>query len=306
MSVFKKILAFLLAVLAGLMTLPPGKIEAVQDLPSSSLGVSPAIIEEVLAPGEKKEATITLFNVTNAFLPVRGSVAGFVVNEAIPPEKRAAFDASSWVSLEPADLILPPNEHQEVKVVIAIPPEAEPGGHYATIYFQVLVSLGENLPQNLAVAPRVGVLALFSVKGEISRSLSPGKPKVGRLNRPGEINFALPVTNQGNVHLLPPAVLEISRPSGEEVASLAVPSRIILPGTTRTFSLSWPDSKLWGRFRAQSFWDLGSGEAIASPPVFFWVVPWPAIIAFLLLILGIIFFRRRLFLALRALFGSTP
>lgn len=276
----------------------------------SALGVSPAVLEEVLGPGEEKKLKIRVFNVTNFPLPIKGSVKNFTPNEEISEEAKRIFDASTWFKIDPADFILQPQENKEITVTILPPKEAEPGGHYATIYFQPLLPVEVLSPQTAYVAARVGVLAFLIVKGEITEKASLTDLTVPALQQFGPVNFKLGVKNEGNVHLLPAGQVTVWDWRGREVAKLPLTPSQVLPQTTKEFKFVWPKKYLLGRFRAQAQISYGAPQASASSSLReFWVVPWVplSLVVFLLTGFGTFFIlvRKRLRLALTVLLHGS-
>ena len=122
----------------------------------SALSASPAILETVLELDKVTTTSVTIQNNTNFPLPIKGSVSAFLSTEKINEENKDTFNASRWFSLEPADFILQPNEVKKVEVTINPPKGAEPGGHYATIYFRPLI------PQDAVSSGSTISLALVS------------------------------------------------------------------------------------------------------------------------------------------------
>ncbi|MCJ7829497.1 hypothetical protein MUP50_00185, partial [Patescibacteria group bacterium] len=142
-----------------------------QETPNqSALGIAPAIIELVLDPGKRKETKVSVFNITNFPLPIKGHVKSFLPENS--SDSSEIFDASSWFKLEPSDFILQPRENKEIKIIVKPPLKAEPGGHYATIYFQPLLPVEVLSPQTAYLTARIGVLAFLIVKGEITEEAS--------------------------------------------------------------------------------------------------------------------------------------
>jgi len=303
----------LIAGVLGYLLVPPAAAqEATMSAQprQSALGVSPAIVELVLDPGQRSETTVSVFNVTNFPLPIKGSAASFTAKEDIPPGARNVFDASAWIELEPADFILQPRERKEVTISLTPPEGAEPGGHYATIYFQPLIPMEVLSPQTAYLTARVGVLAFLIVRGDIVEEASLGGIQTAKFRQFGPVEFVLPFKNEGNVHLLPSGEIVIADFRGREVEKLTISPVIVLPETTRELVVPWPKKYLWGKFTARTEVRYGSGpESLAGDPVEFWVVPWlPLVILLGLLTFLIIFYilaRKRMGLALKVLLGRA-
>lgn len=282
-----------------------------QDQPrQSALGVSPAIFELVLDPSEEKTTKVTVLNIINFPLPVKASVKSFLVEEEIPAEAKEIFDASSWIKVDPADFILQPRENKEINITISPPKKAEPGGHYATIYFQPLVPVEVLSPQTAYVVARVGVLAFLIVKGEIIEKASIGNLQTADFQQFGPLEFKISFKNEGNIHLLASGSLGIWDWWGKEVAKLDFKPTMVLPKTSQELTDVWPKKYLLGKFSAQAKLVYGSeNKASESQRIEFWVVPWiPILVLIWVLTCFVIFLiigRKRMGLAIKVLLGKT-
>jgi len=296
-----------------------GSAEAGEEMPimhlgnavpdKSALGVSPAIIELVLEPGGVKEKSITVFNVTNFPLPVKGSAESFFVVEDVEQEARDIFDVSLWITIEPADFILQPQEKKEIQITIDVPGEAEPGGHYASLYFQPLIPEQVLSPQTAFLTARVGALGFFVVRGEITEKASLESLEVKKFRQFGPVDFKAPIVNQGNVHILPSGELTVTDILGREVKKIKLTPTAVLPRTTKKLEATWDKKFLLGKFKVQAKVSYGSeNRELISDPTVFWVVPWLplSVGGGLLTFLAVfcIMFRKRVVLAVRVLFGS--
>lgn len=291
-----------------LLTFP--RVFAQEQSRQSALGVSPAIIEIVLDPGKKKETKVSVFNVTNFPLPIKGSVKSFVPKEEIAEEAEEIFDASAWIKINPADFILQPREKKEVKITIIPPQEAEPGGHYATVYFQPLVPVEVLSPQTAYLTARVGVLVFLIVKGEIVEKAWLGDLQTVKFRQFGPIEFTALFRNEGNIHLLPSGEIKIFDFRGREVETLKISPVTILPKATKELVVKWPKKYLFGKFTTQAKILYGSEhKKLESDPIEFWVVPWIPILfsigALTFFTIFLILVRGRLILAFKVLIGKA-
>lgn len=211
----------------------------------NSLGVSPAIMEMVLTPGETVKKSIKIFNNSNRPLPIKASVRDFLPVDDIVIDE--SVSAKSWVQIEPADFILEPQKVREILLTISPPLSAEPGGHYASIFLNPVLpeGMGVNGPQALA---RISVSQLFLVKGEIrekmvlERILAPSLVW-GKKDIPIEISLK----NEGNVHSLPRGGIVVFK-DGKAEESLALDSKIVLPRNSSKIELAF-QPKRFGKYR---------------------------------------------------------
>jgi hypothetical protein len=276
----------------------------------SALGVSPAIIEEVLTPGKPTAFTLTVSNVTNFPLPVKGMVRDFTVQSAdLQTADRDRLDASKWFTLDEPDFIIQPHQVRTIKASIQPPADASPGGHYATIFFQPLVPEEALSVSTAYMNARVGVLAFTVVKGDITQKLSIATP----LHAPGVIQrgnatFSFALKNNGNVHLLPSGTLTIYNGRNKAVAALHLPPGIILPNETKTYDIPWQPPEPVGKYRGQLSLRYGDDNTrLPQQDATFVIIPWMGMSAALVIFVGGVLFihktRRRWHKAWRALRG---
>ncbi len=288
------------------------QITFAQEQNQSALGIAPAIVELVLTPGKRSQTIISVSNVTNFPLPIKGSVksfAGFEQESMEVSMYSEIFDSSSWMKIEPTDFILQPRERKEIKIIINPPLKAEPGGHYATVYFQPLLPVEVLSPQTAYLSARIGVLTFLVVKGDIQEKASlENLPRIP-FRQFGPIDFKIPLKNEGNIHLNPSGEVLIKNIWGKEVAKLNLSSKIILPHTIRDLDFKWDKRFLLGKYHAQINISYGTEHQKLTGEIDFWVIPWLSIIlVFGVLTTILIFFiilRKRMGLALRVLLGKA-
>lgn len=274
----------------------------------SALGISPAIIELILERGGTREKKISVFNVTNFPLPVKGKAESFFVVEDLEPGAEEIFDVSSWITIEPADFILQPQEKKEIQVTINVPEEAEPGGHYAALYFQPLIPVEVLSPQTAFLTARVGTLGFFVVKGEIVEEAELEEIEVARVQQFGPVDFGIPIKNSGNVHILPSGKITVTDIFGREREAIELAPTTVLPHTSKVIEGQWEKKFLLGRFVVEAEVSYGSpGRELTAGPVVFWVVPWVFLLGggglLTIILFFCIMFRKRAVLAFRVLFG---
>ena len=199
---------------------------------AASITVSPPKHEFNVDPGASISDVISITNGDAADLVLETSVADFIAEgEAGKPsfveqEDESAFSMSAWVSFPSGLIVVPAGEKIEVPFSIAVPEDAEAGGHFGTVFFSPVTS-GTGA---VAVKQKVGVLLLVSVsgdvieKGELSVFGAFGKgtePDDVAIKNPGRIfqsfpiTFATRITNTGNVHIKPVGSITIKNMFGK-------------------------------------------------------------------------------------------
>ena len=265
-----------------------------QETPSyseSSLGISPAILELILTPGIETDTEIVVFNSTKFPLPIKSTVESFIANESFIGSETIVshdvFDSSSWFSVEPEDFIIQPNEEKVVTVKVFPPENAEPGGHYATIFFQPLIPEAFLSESATNLTTKVGALALSIVSGDIVESAEVASIEVPKLNQYGPVSLGTPITNTGNVHLLPSGSISIENMFTHKTTELAISPGTVLPKTQRVFKVDFGSKLMFGRFKALSHIKYGSSNKdLFTEETEFWVIPWILILVVITMLTG--------------------
>lgn len=240
-----------------------------------ALGVSPAINELVVERGKPAAMRITVTNVTNESMPVRALTERLVPLEPIDPGHSALFNASDWLHIDQPDFILQPKQGRDVRITVTPPPNAEPGGHYSTVYFTPLSQLDPQKGSTLYLGSKVGTLLLLVVKGDIIQKASITALDAPLVAQQGPATLSVNLHNSGNVHLTPHGHIMIVDMWGREVRRLPLPPTLLLPKTQKSIPLQWDTRGQFGMFRAQAIVTYGSAQiTLASPTRAFLAGPW--------------------------------
>ncbi len=210
--------------------------------PVEALTLVPPSLEFSGTPGQSIDTTVKLFNETNEAVTVTTSTANFgAKGETGEPD--FAFDApladlASWIKTDVTSVTLQPRETVEVPVKIEVPVGAEPGGHYAGIFFG---SGGEGQSQ-LSIKSQLGSLVIIRVAGNIRETGTvtefAASPKThNRL----PVDFFLRLQNSGNVHFRPKGFVTIRNMFGGVSATLPINPKegAVLPNSIRRFDMTW-------------------------------------------------------------------
>lgn len=260
---------------------------------ASALAVSPAILEQVLEPGKPAAFTLQVSNITNFPLPVKAMVRNFVVQSPdLEKTERERLDASQWFTIQEPDFILQPKQTRTVKGILQPPADAEPGGHYATIYFQPLIPQQALSPATAYMNSQVGVLAFLIVKGDITRTVEyANNLHAPNLVQGGPVNFTFSLRNTGSVHAMPTGKLSLYDSQGRLAHQLALPINVILPDGTKEYTLAWENAPAIGMYRAELEVTYSSdAPPLPKQSVTVWIVPWISITAGLIIGVAILVF----------------
>ncbi len=305
----KKLFIFSLFFLffAGLISFP---------LPSFALTVSPAKFVISADPGDKIVTGMKIRNDLTETLTFYPTIEKYTTRGGEEPVFYPEnFGLPVWIKTDPAQVTLAGGEWAEISLTIEVPKDAEPGGHYAVIFWSSANPEGQG--PGVGIVTRVGALVLLEVSGNVieSAEITAFNP-AGKFLTHLPVNFSYDFKNTGNVHLKPAGGITIKNIFGKTLANLNVnPAQgYALPQTIRTFSYSfWAPKRgvqkiqeiketgflaelkkemagfALGFYRADLNLEYGNGDVIKTvkAKTYFFVIPWHLLIV-AVLALGIL------------------
>lgn len=305
-------------------------VQAAAAQQASRLSVSPVTFELNADPGDTLTNQVKVTNLSDAELQLETRVENIAgtgqQGQVKLTEESTTYSLSTWVTTTPARFTVKAKQSQTIDFTIKVPANAEPGGHYGSLLVGTIAS---DKPDGTgaAVAQRIGSLLLVKVSGnakeqarlshfiaksftgETEESTTPdGKTKVivpknrtslgakGDLYiQKGPVAFDIMLENSGNVHFRPAGFVTISNIFGKKVAELPIEQRNVFPGSERQLTVVWPKANLWGGFyKAQLLAVYGSNNQQLTADTSFWAFPLTAAIAIVVVLLILIFARRRI------------
>lgn len=267
---------------------------------TNAITVSPVIIEHEVAPGMKVSGKLTITNDASQEETYYTSIQSFVPDGEEGGQKylEEGMDSGlpSWFKLSSNAEKLKPSESAEVGYELLIPADAEPGGHYATVFF----STTPNNPENrtgVGLTAKTGIIFLINVMGDIKEEANIESFTVNH-----KIISALPaamslrIRNTGSVHFRPKGTLTVRNMWGGIVARVPANPKnsAVLPNSIRRLDTWWAKSldipkttsfkdgliNEWknfalGRYVATVDVKYGTKNLPLEPKtVSFWVFPW--------------------------------
>lgn len=216
--------------------------------PAKALTIVPPSLEYSVKPGDSIQAKIKLFNEGQTATTVFASIANFTAKgEQGEPDfqfQDTPTGTASWIDAPAGALTIQPNDRIEIPVTINVPKNAEPGGHYASVFFGTDPSLKAKEGGQVTVRSLIGTLVILRVDGEVRESASVasfgvagGKKNLSSL----PVNFDLRIKNTGNVHIRPQGTILIKNLFGGETTTLNLndANGAVLPNSIRDFSVTW-------------------------------------------------------------------
>lgn len=273
-----------------------------------SIGISPLIFEMTANPGDAIENFMKIYNPsTESTIVIKMEVediaptgeAGHVVVE---PAETESYSISRWVTMEPVEIELRPNEEKFVKFTIRVPENAEPGGHYGTVLASTKSVSGPE-GTGVGIVTRTGSLVLLTVPGIMQEELLINDFSAPRYSECGPIPFEIRFENTGTIHLRPKGLITVTDWLGKKITDISLTEKNVLPKGIRKFEASWDQKWLWGgKYTATLTGSYGANNTQLIPVVItFWVFPWKIGLGTLILIILLILSRKRWLAAFRIL-----
>lgn len=279
-----------------------------------AITVSPVLFDFEIQPGAKQQAKITVVNDANEIQAFTLNAQNFIASgedgsQQYLDEERPS-DLASWVVPDQPTIEIEPGASRDFPFLISVPENADPGGHYATIFFTR--SSGKSDDSGVGIAEQIGVLLLVTVPGDVREAIDVDSFQVKHavMSRlPAEFEFRL--RNLGSVHVRPKGTLVIKNILGSVVARVpGNPNKsAILPNSVRRIDSGWartmdiPEGEegFWtemqnewknfaiGRYTASIDMTYGSNNTqIPVQSVSFWVLPWHLVLIALLMLFAVI------------------
>ncbi|HVS58345.1 MAG TPA: hypothetical protein VHD60_01250 [Candidatus Saccharimonadales bacterium] len=267
-----------------------------------ALEIAPPLLTLKSDPGRTVKATLQLRDITKSPLVVNNEINDFVANgeDGTPKILLGSSDANNpfslknWINPLPS-FTLNPGKIATLDLIIDVPANASPGGHYGIIRFTGTPP-GLN-GSGVALSASLGALVLLTVNGNLKHDLSVASFTVDHNGKKGSffesppLNFTLKLKNNGNVQEQPTGHIVVSDMFGKAVAGVNVnlEQRNVLPASTRQFTApldknNLGNKRLFGRYHAVITVTYAGGKKLTAS-LTFWVIPYKLIIG---LVIGVI------------------
>ena len=222
---------------------------------AAGMTIIPPKFELFANPGDIVTESIRLKNESN--LPQSFSVlvedfstageGGRVVLEE--DENQSTYSLKKWIRLSSDKVLLQPNQETVFPYSISVPIGAEPGGHYASVLFELGGSgdVGEGVT---SVKHRIGSLVLLRVSGDVTEEATVESFSTAKYQRKGPVEFDLRVKNDGTTHIRPNGTIVIKNIFGRKVDEIPFTGWNVFPGTIREMITPWNKSSLLGVYTA--------------------------------------------------------
>ena len=231
--------------------------------------VEPSRVQVAVPAGKRRGQTLTVKNARkDSAIHLTVYVLDVVFlpdgTQEFPPSGSTDWSCAQWVQFTPAELNIPPNSTQEVRVSVTTPPEAT-GGHYAMLFFETGPSYDE---QGIGVNFRVGALVEAVVPGTEQYDAA---LKALTMTPPATVEADL--FNGGNVLIRPRGRVKIFEAGGRKIRDVVFnPNALsVLPKTLRRLTTTLQEPLPSGAYQVRVEIDYGArtlivGERSAEVP----------------------------------------
>lgn len=316
-TTFKRVFTAVLATMLLVSTLAVTRAVQAQDTGGSGLRISPTRSELSIVPGDSREITQTVRNVTQSPVTVQPVLNDFESDGVSgepklvgDPAEVSRYSLREFITL-PEDFDLEPEEEREVTVSVNVPESAAPGAYFGSVLYRAAPQGDEGSGQ-VALVASVGSLVLLEVPGDITEQIQINDISAYLEDSPGSLFTKQPDTvgveiqNLGNGFSQPFGKVSVKDWRGNEVfiyeLNDTTPRGNILPDSTRLFTnelynievktvngeeqierispIKWP-----GRYTITGNLSHGTSGEIFTVSSSFWYIPvWLIIVILVVLV----------------------
>ena len=205
---------------------------------AAGVTISPPKFEFEIEPGNTVVGEVKIVNNEDQALFLSTNVQDFIAGgetgtpQFINPEDNdESISLGMWVQVVEPEFTIEPRSKKSVQFTITVPENAEPGGHYGTIFFAPPGGEGQ-----LSVVQQIGALVLVRVKGDVKEEgaletygvydLEEGATFEDAVEKSFyekvPVDFVIRYKNNGNVHIKPAGKIEIFNTFGKQLDKIGL------------------------------------------------------------------------------------
>ena len=217
---------------------------------SYAVTIAPAKVEFNVNPGDEIKFSIYTRNDGEAATYLYSVVKWFTEDEGGTKIWVEDVPEIEWVKI-PEKVSAPPGEMIEVPVVINVPQDAPPGGHFLAIGFGTAPAKQKG--SGISIGVNVLSLVYINISGNRIDKISVSEFNAKKVYFSFPVKFAYKIKNEGNTYVRPTGDIEISNIFGRLVANLKVNERElqILPGKEKVLENEWKTNFAFGPYKAK-------------------------------------------------------
>ena len=249
-----------------------------------------------LAPGEKEQVQLRIRNNSTQPINIRTTARDFMLDldgqTPIPltdQELTSRWSLADWLLIAPVEQTVGPQSTVAVSVLIEVPEDALPGGHYAMVTHEPVSGISNPTDESAsAISQKVGSLFYVVVDGLIHEEAFIRDFTFPKFTEIGPVDFSFYVDNQSDIHIRPQATVEIYNIFNQKIDTIPVESKNVFPLYNRAFSGQW--DRVWGHgfYTAKLILSYGEQGNIAIASTSFWLLPLKLLLTALLIVLVLV------------------
>jgi hypothetical protein len=224
---------------------------------AETLTIIPPRVTTAANPGDTVRQYLRIRNDSETNITYTTDIENFTARgdegdvDFVDDADNSSFSMAKWMTVEPSRFTIPTGQEVRLEVIIKVPTNAEPGGHFASVIIKRAVTENSNVT-GAQIESRVGSLFLMSVAGNVTE-----KAKVDVFRAQQAFYQTLPATlelrtiNEGNVHIQPRGTITVTDMFGRKVTELPLTQANVLPGAARIARTTWDTNGFFiGRYTA--------------------------------------------------------
>ncbi len=287
----KKIIAII-----ALFTILPYSIFGLQDKVFAQekkreiIRISPFIFNVTLSPNKTYTYEMTIENLLDLPVPVRMNTEDFQVAEDTGDysfEKNNSNSVTSWIDIEPKEMILNPKEKKDIVITINTPDKISFGGYHGMIFIEPLFP--NKAQYSSLLSTKIGALVLANI-GSPANGVNPAR--ITSYETPliifdqKSFTYDFKVQSNSLYHFTARPFLHVRPLFGQEQKN-ALEEKLIFPGKTRHWENTTEMTDLApGFYTAELRVSLGNGVQAVSSHYFVFLPFYILIIAVILVLSG--------------------
>jgi hypothetical protein len=304
---YKKFIVPVVAVAAAVFVF----IFPVKAADTTSISISPLTFDLSGNAGDTIVNEVIVRNTGKETLNINVESQDFVASgeegEVNLTDTNNTYSLSKWIEINDGKFAIAGGQQKRVKFSIRLPFNAEPGGHYASVFAHLSPPAGAQ--SGAYIGQKIGALVLMRVAGKTTESASVETFKTAKSQyAKGPVDFDLRIKNTGTVHIKPKGMIAITNMWGKKVADVSVDQKNVLPGAIRHMSAKWEKTPKFGKYTATLLTYYGPDNKQLTAATTFWIIPWKTVAIWggiLLIVLVLLYIgRRRVKEATKALMGK--
>jgi len=245
-----------------------------------SMTAIPPRLEIEALPGGTVQESLRIRNETGTDQAYKVIVADFIVtgNQGTPiPVTEAVsgrWSLASWLSVSPKQILVPAGQTAGVDLIISVPQDGLPGGHYAMVTYAPIAEGSLAQGTGAQISPQVGSLVYLKVIGDVTEAVNLKEFKADNIFKHyGPTQIMAEIENLGDIHLRPIGKLTVTNWLGDETYSAELEEKNIFPFASRTYDWTVPGKWHLGRYAARLTAQAGDAAIPLTGLIYFWIVP---------------------------------